>query len=206
MRSRDYDMLKPHYVENYSRVSREELKDLRAVIDSAADERPVQAHLAANSRLLTVTVNGGHGRWLLPQVRLGAHYVADFLLAHGDSAGVWWTLVELESPTKPMFTQGGELADRTRHAVDQVQSWRNWLRENGDHARKPRDQSGLGLPGISERSFGMVLIDRRANLADEDQWRRRLVFEQNLVSVHTYDWLLDTIQARIENAPLPSGF
>ena len=197
-----YRILQPWYVDEYWRLSSKDVFALRAVIDEADDERPIQRHLAENPRLLANTLSGGHGRWVRPQVRLGAQYVADFCIADGDSSGLAWQLIELESPTKRMFKADGEMADRARHGVHQIQSWRQWLSENLDYARK-ESPAGCGLPDIRPRPWGVVLIDRRANLRDGATWQRKQIFEDQLISLHTYDWLLDLLWARSLNQPLP---
>jgi hypothetical protein len=197
-----YRILEPWYVDKYWELSHKDVLALREVIDKAADERPIQQHLAENPRLLANTLSGGHGRWVRPQVRLGSQYVADFCIADGDSSGLSWELVELESPTKAMFKADGELADRARHGIHQIHSRRQWLGENLDYARK-EPPSGCGLPDIRPKAWGVVLIDRRANLDDGTAWHRKQIFEDQSISLHTYDWLLDALWARALHQPWP---
>jgi hypothetical protein len=76
------------------------------------------------------------------------------------TVGIQWTLVEIESPRAAMFTAAEEWADKARHAIRQIKSWRQLLSENIDYARKP-PPDGLGLVDIEPRPAGLILVGRR---------------------------------------------
>jgi hypothetical protein len=48
-----------------------DVDEFRGVIETAADEKPVQLYLQDHPYLLTGVLAGGHGRWLRPQTRFG---------------------------------------------------------------------------------------------------------------------------------------
>ena len=54
------------------------------------------------------------------------------------------------------------------HAIGQIRDWRQWLMDNIDYARRPKEQNGLGLVGIDPsvpgtvNAFGMMQV-RGAN-------------------------------------------
>jgi hypothetical protein len=133
---------------DYADVSLDDARHLAEVVNDAEDERPIQAHLAAHPTLLSAHLTGGHGRWVRPQVRLGAQYVADFLIADKDSMGMHWTLVELESPKAQICLRSGGFAQKAREGIDQIDAWREWLGRNHPYAIAPADEQGLGLRGI----------------------------------------------------------
>lgn len=168
---------------------------LEAAIEAAADERPLQAFLQERPRLLTASfLDGGHGRYVRPQVRLGAEWVSDFLIAEASSMGLFWQLVELESPRAALFTRSGEWAEKARHAIHQVQRWRHWLGENLDYARKP-PKAGLGLVDIESSPEALILIGRHDAGVEEANWLRRDLLREQRIRVHTYDELLQRVRS-----------
>jgi hypothetical protein len=185
-------LMRPNEVERVP--SRTQLLELEEIIDGAADERPLQAALASSPELLAAVIPGGHhGRFVFSQPALGSEYIPDFALCGVDSAGLHWTLVELESPRAQFFIANGGLAEKGRAALQQIQSWRGWLTENLGYARRPKVEDGLGLIGISPNPKGLIIVGRRSDPDPKQDLTRRQVLEQNGVEFHSYDWLLDTL-------------
>jgi len=89
------------------------------------------------------------------------------MIADADSSGFHWVYVELESPNVPISIGTGEYAERARRGFFQIRTWRNFVDQNGDHASRPRDQGGLGLPYIRSKDWGIVLVGRRAALGED---------------------------------------
>jgi hypothetical protein len=168
---------------------------LRAVIEAAADERPIQAHLAANPKLFSPLLGGGHGRWVRPKVRLSDRYEADFMVADADSSGIHWVYVELESPRERMFLKNGELGEKARHGIHQIHQWRDHIDRNGGEARRLRSEGGLGLPEVRSKGWGIVLVGRTETIGEDPVQRRRQLEEDERIMLHSYDWLVDRIQA-----------
>lgn len=111
------------------------------VLDTAPDEKPLQQHLTAHPMLLVQFCRGGHGRWVIPQKRLGAEFVPDFVIADRDSGGIRWTLVELQSPVPrrtrsadSLFLANGRPCEQLDEGVRQIRRWRTWIKENLDYA------------------------------------------------------------------------
>jgi hypothetical protein len=154
-----------------------EVEELHEVVDAAADERSVQAHLAANPRLFSPLLGGGHGRWVRPKVRFSDRFEADFMIADADSVGIHWVYVELESPRAPMFLQNGEFAEKARHGIHQIHQWRDHVDRNGGEARRLRSEGGLGLPEVRPKGWGSFssAAPKRAapiRFSDAANWKR----------------------------------
>lgn len=174
----------------------------REALDSATEEHPMQSILEKHPVLLAHMIDGNHGTWVRPQVQFGNHYMADFLLAGRTSAGLRWTLIELESPTKRLTNPGNGRASPTlRHAIDQIEDWRQWLTTNLDYARRPRDEGGLGLAGITADARGLIIIGRE-DPTDSASEIRDLQFRNTRIEIRTYDWLR---RAAEEEQPLSFG-
>ncbi|MFF4453785.1 Shedu anti-phage system protein SduA domain-containing protein [Streptomyces goshikiensis] len=171
---------------------------LHNALETADDEATMQRLLEKHPALLAGTVVGTHDTWVRPQVQLGNHYMADFMIAGQTSLGVRWTLVELESPVSRMANPGNKRATTTlRHAVDQIEDWRRWLSNNLHSARSTRDADGLGLPGITAEVPGLIIMARE-DADDAAANIRELHARRSHIEVRTYDWLM-----RINESPDP---
>lgn len=171
-----------------------EVEELERVLSSAQDERPLQSFLERFPHLLGTVLSGAHAQYVLPSVRLGAERVPDFLVADVDSAGIRWVLVELESPRSPVTLRTkNQLSDKARTGVSQIQEWREWIQNNLDYARRPRNHDGLGLIDIRPAAEGLVLVGRREELRPSASSLRRQLYETESISIHTYDWLIERL-------------
>jgi hypothetical protein len=184
----------------------EQIDELEDVIAFASDERPIQAFLQENRCLLT-TLLGGKERFCIPQKRLGAEYVPDFIIGDVDSLGIRWVVMELETPNSGIYLKDAKALDKfARKGVDQVTDWRNWLQNNIAYAHKPRLKEGLGLADISNLTEAYVLVGRRARMPITKDAKRRELRDRVGTHVHTYDWLLERLRGTVDfNGPPASN-
>ncbi len=179
------------------------IEELRAVIDAAKDEAPIQAFLTKYPELLALLVRGPTS-YVRPQVRLGNQYVADFIIGDVDSNGPRWILIELETPrstvalkTKDQFEQ------HTREGIAQINQWRHWLRENLHYARKRSTDDGCGLPGVQPEADGLVIVGRRHLQNDNAAKLKIQQNEHDRIRIHTYDWLVEQLEGSLGNIDSP---
>jgi hypothetical protein len=168
-----------------SRAARLALID---TLETAQDGRPMQLVLEQHPEILSYLVTGHGGAYVVPQVSFHK-YVADFLVAGYTSAGIQWTLVELERPNAKLAINDGQAAKEVRKAQQQIADWRNWLTDNLDHARRSVRENGLGLAGIRPDARGLIIVGRGQMSDKPDELRQRIEREQRIV-VRTYDWLV----------------
>lgn len=168
------------------------------VLEAASDEHPLQTFLARNPRFLVQHLGGGAGRWVIPQKRLGAEYVPDFVIGERSSSGFGWQFVELQSPKASLFVKStGRQSKQLDEGLRQINDWRRWLDNNRDYARRPRARDGLGLDNASGSDPGLLIIGREADLTETDRERRRQLDQQHNVRIHTYDWLVRAAKGRL---------
>ncbi|TFZ07873.1 Shedu anti-phage system protein SduA domain-containing protein [Ramlibacter humi] len=179
-------------------IESSDLSGLAAAIDSAKREEDVQQYLQANPKFLIQHLGGGHGRWVIPKARLGSEHVTDFLIAERHSFGFEWQAVELESPLRPMFNRNGDPSQHLNHAIRQIVDWRAWLKSNQAYAARPRAEQGLGLIDIDANVRRLILIGRRARTSPETSARRRQLGQDLNISIHSYDYLLSSLEGRLK--------
>lgn len=185
-------------------ITASDIVSLEAVIDKAQDERPIQKHLQQNPHLLTALLRGTE-RYCLPQKRLGSDYVPDFIVGDIDSLGIHWLLVELETPRSGIYVKSGVQLDAvTRKGVQQVVDWRDWLSANIAYARERRAKNGLGLFDIREKTRALVLVGRRSLMPTSKDSARIEYRQSNGIEIHTYDWLLESLEGAIRFSGLPA--
>jgi hypothetical protein len=176
-----------------------ELELLRRAVEAGEDgedERPIQRCLASHPELLATLFSSSYGTFVRPQVSLGGNKVPDFAVATADTAGIHWILIELESPRAALAIAKGRLADKAREGVQQIEDWREWLQANLDYAHRPPEEQGLGLPEIRPEAEGIVFIGRRDAARQATTGVRRRLMEQSRITIHSYDWLLDAVDAQ----------
>ena len=165
---------------------------------AAKREQDLQSYLEASPLVLIQHLGGGHGRWVVPQKRLGAEHVTDFVIGEKSSDGYAWTAVELESPSSRMFTKAGDPTQALTHAIRQIQDWRTWLHRNQNYAARLRLEGGLGLTDITASIKGLILIGRRDNIDPITNERRRQMIQDLRIEIHSYDFLLESCEGRLQ--------
>ena len=118
----------PDCFARWDHVLRSEVEEYRELLKHARTERPMQAFFHLHRHFLVEHLRGGHGRWAIPQQRLGCQHVTDFMIGAAHSFGADWVAVELESPRARLFTKEGNPTATLSHAVRQITDWRAWPR------------------------------------------------------------------------------
>lgn len=184
--------LRPHRVTGSLEPS--VLVNLERTVDDARDEKPIQVFIQRHPQVLAALCGPTSlGTYVRSQPSLGGQLYPDFAIAVVDSAGVHWTLVELESPRVAAGLKSGQLSEKARTAVQQVLSWREWLIDNLATARSS-GKHGLGLTDIRPESPGIVLIGRRSSTRPVSALVQHRLSETQHVTLHSYDWLLDALR------------
>jgi hypothetical protein len=130
-----------------------------------------------------------YGLHVETEVQLGTDYRVDLAIQYAFT-DKRIMLVELERANIPIFTKRGRPRAKVTHAVQQVEDWLRWWRENPIKVPMPLDGS---VP-----AEGLVVIGRSIDL-DEDDKRRLLNLNHNRkVKVITYDDLLERLMNLIK--------
>lgn len=156
-------------------MTADDAASLQELLGSNPNEPEVHRFLETNPKFLVQTLSGGHDRFQISKKRLGAEFVPDFLIAEMSSIGIEWHAVELESPKARVQRKDGLPTHAVNHAIGQIRDWRNWLMNNFDYARRPKEQHGLGLVGIDSSVPGLILIGRRQDFSERyNEFRRQM--------------------------------
>ena len=170
----------------------EAIRQLEELLESGErHEGPFQKLLERHPELLALTVMGGWQTFVIPQQRLGSEHVTDFLVLGINSVGPQWVAVEIEAPRHKMRNKDGTLPGGARHAVKQIEDWREWLTLQVAYAQggSRKAKTGLGLYGITNRVSGLVIIGRD-DPSSERQGARSQSAESARIDIHSWDWLL----------------
>jgi hypothetical protein len=168
--------------------------EFQHVVDSSADERPIQKWLEANPAALVLRLGAVNG-WVFGRPRLGAEFVPDFMSCTWDSRGYHWSLLELENPKFSPLTQEGGQSARLTHAIQQILDWRIWLRANIQYA-----QQELGFRDLDAGFRAHVVIGRRRTLDSREPLRYRELSRDDL-EVMTYDRLIERLVKNLRLSP-----
>lgn len=191
------DPLRDFFVWWREPITKARMRAFKTCVERATSEAPIQRFLEKHPMFLVLHLRGGHGRWVIPQKRLGSEYVTDFMIGEKHSGGHRWTAVELESPRARLFTKHGVPSKALNQGMQQIRDWRSWLQSNRDYAMHPRSMDGLGLTDISASPTGLLLIGRRSLLQPDDKKRRLQLEQDSNVRIQTYDWLIEWAGASV---------
>src|SRR5262249_26917135 len=101
-------------------INERHVRAFEKCLNAAKSEREIQEFLEQNPMLLVQHLGGGHGRWAIPQQRLGSSHVTDFIIGHAHSDGHDWVAVVLESPSAALYSKNGDPSKHLNHAIRQV--------------------------------------------------------------------------------------
>lgn len=161
---------------------REEVTEYMSLLNARVREGVVHDFLAERSYFFNGILRLFGYSPLNSKVKLGHDYEVDFAWFDSGSYRSEWRLVEIESPTRTMFTKAGNPSESLTHAVQQVRDWHDWVHDHLDYAR--------GLMPFIDYPLGYVFIGRRRDLTDAT-WKelKRLRFEHRMfLEIHTLDW------------------
>jgi len=191
------DPLKDFFV-FWDEINLTHLSAFNYLLKTAKNEHDWQKFFEGIPIFLLQHMNGGHGRWVIPQKALGSEYRTDFVIGEKDSDGFRWQAVELESHNAKCFTKNGDYTKEINHAVKQIVDWRSWIRDNIQYARNERNKNGLGLTDIVPELHGLIIIGRRKDLLDKYIYKRRDLGNGINIEIHTYDWLYEQAKTRYQ--------
>ncbi len=182
-------------LDNYARLSAwkldshtpsgETVRELEELLESGERyEAPLQDLLERHPQLLAPLVVGGWATYVIPRPQLGSEYVPDFLVLGINSAGPQWVVVEIEAARHSILNRRGRLSGSTKHAIGQIDDWREWLLTNVMYV-----QNQHGFHGLTTLAPGLVIIGRADPVGERVASRAR-ESERGQVAVRSWDWLL----------------
>lgn len=163
----------------------DEIREYIALLDANVDESKVQRFLAEHSYFFNDIMRMYSISPLYSKPRLGAEYEADFAFFDTSSYGPEWNFVEIEAPSRKLFTRALQPSSWLTHAVQQIQDWAAWFHDNLAYAAR-------SFPAI-EYPYFYIFMGRRRDLTDETRKRlKRFNFDHRaLLEVHTLDAFAD---------------
>ena len=153
---------------------------MRLLEQSPVREHVLQTYLTNHPILLNPSYREVH-----PQFRLGAEYVADFVIETYDGN---YTLVEIEKPTDRLYLNNGDPSSALTHAEQQILNWQSWVRQNVAYLRY---ESNL----IMNDPEGLVVIGRRSRLNGDE--RQKLDERNRSLRGHLQIVTFDTLSIRL---------
>jgi len=122
------------------------------------------------------------------EVRLGGDYRIDLAIEFRSLASQL-LLVELEPAKLEIFTKSGRPRAKITHAVQQVEDWLRWWRENP--AKVPAQFDSTIVP------TGLVVAGRSIEMSEDDKRRLTHLNLNRQIKVITYDELLSQLESLI---------
>jgi len=130
---------------------------------------------------------------VISKLKLGADYETDFVvICEGFSKGIFYELIEIESPHSKPFNKNGQPSHKLIHSVQQIMNWRSWIQDNRHefsrvlpYARLVRD---------SNVKF-KIIIGTRENSRDFIEERNQYTHEMK-IEIRSFDSLTDNLEGK----------
>ena len=132
---------------------------------------------------------------VISKLRLGAEFVTDLVLVENCySDGAKYHLIELESPSDPLFTQKGVASQPLLAAIHQIISWKSWLQSHHGEARRllPSFMHNYDCDAVFSYT---IVIGRRTEDAGIIKRRRELASSLG-INIRSFDSLADGVAGR----------
>ncbi len=171
--------------EPLARIYRLYIELAQFVNDSQTKEKELHSLLLENPIALDA-----FGLRIQTEVKLGSKFRVDLLMQY-EFTNKRILLIELEHAEHPIFNKKGRLRAEVTHAIQQVEDWIQWWREN------PQD-----IPNGLDKFLpveGLVIIGRSSKMTDASKRKLLSLNHSRQVQVVTYDDLLDRIRNLIVN-------
>jgi hypothetical protein len=164
------------------RVDRDVARYLR-LLDDGCRESVLQDFLQTHAYFFHGLAR--HHAPIFSKVKFGAEYETDFAFFDPSSFGVEWNFVEIEGPSRKLFTKAGDPSAALTHAIQQVRDWNQWIHENLAYVRQL-------LPQI-HYPFSWVIMGRRRDLnAVTRKKLQRINYDNRMIlEIRTLDYLAD---------------
>jgi len=159
------------------------VEEFKELVTSINIEAPLQTFLTENPPLLTL-----EAARVWPQFKLGDDYITDFVLELGFQE---YVLVEIEAPSRKLFTKNGDATADLNHAIQQVEDWLRWIETAASYAQAK-------LPGIVSPECWVVIGRRIEDPQLAAKWnRKKRTMSTTRIYLFTYDDLLDRAQRQL---------
>lgn len=190
------------YEYRYSCDFNQESEDFLSVVDSAKKENDAQKYIKNNNKWFipgSIFRNydfGNHCAFIVPEQKLGAEYIADYMLLGKNSIGFQIILVEFEDVNvKYKISTSNTESGPVRKGLTQIKDWKRWMDSNREYFLK-----SCGLEHLKENipSWGIhyCLVVSRRKLMDDasNAMRGQTQHETPGLTIITYDRLVDKIK------------
>jgi hypothetical protein len=187
---------------------------LTDLLENTKGEREVHRFLEEYPEILSRCLVSGGVPYMVSQFSLGSDYTADFVLVKGISGGLEVTMVELEPPDEPLFTQKGVAAERLNMASLQIEDWKRFVAGNRTYFYKclskeiqrknllanelnrgkaPTDSQLHSFAEVQDfASVRYVIVIGRSSTMTPEQQYRKATYLKDSFDIMTYDRLLET--------------
>jgi hypothetical protein len=133
---------------------------------------------------------------LISKLRFGADFTTDFVIGRDQhSNGLWYELIEIETPYDAPFTKKGNPSARLSGAIQQIQNWRRWIIDNRREITKLLPTYGVRTSRMDPNFNFKIIIGNREN---SEKWldRRNDLAEQLGIQIRSFDYFTESITTR----------
>lgn len=184
--------------EDYNVDLEKAASEFENIVKNANSESEIQNFLEKYPHFLPGFTNyhlGPAARAIVTKLSLGHDYVTDFAFLAQNSMEVCLTAVEIESPTKKVFTKAGDFSSDYNKARQQVVDWVAWADSNKQQAFDCFGQLGTNLWNnrLSKRFQAYLVIGDSKEFTskkEQERWIAESSQRSRGIEIMSYDRLV----------------
>jgi len=135
---------------------------------------------------------GWHSVLAINKLRLDVNHIPDLVIIRDNfSNGLIYNIIELKKPSDMVYTKSGNPSSVLTKAIQQIQNYAQWLKENRTEAQRLFPSLGLRLH-IDPTIVFTIIIGRRD--IEAENINKRNNFAKSLeINIRSYDFLTDRL-------------
>ncbi len=141
---------------------------------------------------------------VLNKLQFGNDYVSDFVVINENfSAGLYYNIIEIETPHCNLFTKKGNQSARLNQAIQQILDWKRWLENNPDNV-------GKILPNVNRAikppNYNFTIYIGNRNISNEHTIKRNQLSQELGINIRSFDNLTDNLLMTLFMSRLTTPF
>lgn len=161
----------------------------------AQDRKEKDYHLFIKDHSGIFLVDGIRSYLSVSKIKLGSRLETDFAIPYENhSAGLCWELVEIKTPSASPYNSSGNPSAKLTEAIQQIQDWNSWLKDNRNEASKLFQSNGIRATRNPNFEF-TIIIGNREN-TEKYLSKRNSLADSLGIQIRSFNYLTERLNRR----------
>lgn len=181
------------------------MSSLTTLLNTNPGESAIQSYFESQPQAFVATKHV-LGNTVISKLPIGNDFICDLAYVEPQSGRTYLHLVELEAPTKAIFTKDGQFTADFNQALQQVTDWLYYVERNKEVIRDLLEplRAPTGADILHYTAVGHLLIGRRDQIDSprkKERWAAKKS-ENPFITIRTLDGFDDSNTNHFDNNPM----